>query len=188
MAKNCGEKNSSMRRPSSIDFGRQRNPGESEAVRQAQAEMRPMHDVSVAIEDMRPIVVGFVVIESEELLLDGDLGIRRARDRREQVESAAKLLVKNGAGQIVAGRRAAIEKEPAAKALIRFVDRDVLARNVGVPDEQGRRRQPAKPAANNVRLHLFLPRLKVARIGVACGKAAPIPPASQDRKNAHNRR
>ena len=98
------------------------------------------------------------IVESEELILDGNLRVGQGRDRREQVESAAEFLVEDGAGQIVAARRAPLEEEAAAELAIRLVDRDVLAGHFSVPDEQRRRRQSAKPAANDMRLHLFPPR------------------------------
>ena len=49
--------------------------------------------------------------------------------------------------------RVAIQKEPAAELVLRLIDRDVRAGHVGVADEQRRRRQSRKPAANNMRLH-----------------------------------
>ena len=54
-------------------FGRQRHPPEGEAVQQAQAKMRAMHDVKVAIDDVRFVVEGVVIIESEELIPDGNV-------------------------------------------------------------------------------------------------------------------
>jgi hypothetical protein len=99
---------------------------------EAQAELPPMHDIAVAIEDMRPIVVRVPVIEREELVFDGNLGVGRGRDRREQVERGAEFLVEDGAGQVVAVRRISIDKEPAAELVIRLVDRDVLPERPGV--------------------------------------------------------
>src|SRR6202042_3681722 len=54
------------------------------------------------------------LIESEELLFDGNVGVRFGGDRREQVKSAAEFLVEHGAGQAVAARGASVQKEPAA--------------------------------------------------------------------------
>ena len=119
--------------------------------------MRAMHDVEVAIDDVRFVVEGVVIVESEELIPDGCLGIGLGGDIREQVESAAEFLVKDGAGQVVAARRAAIQEEPAAEPLIRLVDRDILAGHIGVADEKRGRGQTAKSAANDMGLHLFLP-------------------------------
>ena len=119
--------------------------------------MRVMHDAEVAIDDVRFVVEGVVIVESEELIPDGFLGIGFGGDVREQVESAAELLVKDGAGQVVPARRVAAQKEPAAEALIRFVDRDVLAGRVSVPDKIRGGRKSAKPAANDMRLHLLPP-------------------------------
>src|SRR5262245_12380664 len=112
-----------------------------------------MHDVKVAIDDVRSVVERVLVIEGEELILDGNVGIGCGGDRSEQVESAAELLVKDGAGQVVAALRTAIQKEPAAQLLIGFVDRDVVAGHAGVPDEQRRGRETPKSASDDMRLH-----------------------------------
>ena len=117
---------------------------------EAQAESPPMHDIAVAIEDMRPIVVRVPVIEREELVFDGNLGAGRGRDRREQVERAPEFLVEDGAGQVVSVRRISIDKELAAELVIRLVDRDVLPERA--PAFSGLatccRSQSTKPAAS----------------------------------------
>src|SRR5208337_3893751 len=86
-------------------------------------------------------------------IFDGNCWIAYGGDRRKQVESAAEFLVKDGSGQIVAARRAAAQKEPAAHPIIRLVDRDVLAGHPRVPDEIRGRRQSAKAATDDMRLH-----------------------------------
>jgi len=55
-------------------------------------------DVKVAVDDVSSVGEGVLVIEGEELILDGNVWIGSAGDRREQVESAAEFLVKDGAG------------------------------------------------------------------------------------------
>ena len=89
---------------------------------------------------MRLVHERVLVIESEELLFDGNVGVGFGGDIREQVESAAEFLVKDRPRQVVAALRTAAEKEAAAQLFIRLVDRDVLAGYAGVPDEQRRRR------------------------------------------------
>ena len=118
--------------------------------------MRAMHDFQIAVDDMRFVVERVVIVEREELILDGNLRIVCGGNGREQVEGAAEFLVEDRAGQVVAARRTAGEKEPAAQLPVRFVDRDVLTGRVSVPDKICRRRQSAKPAANDMRLHLGL--------------------------------
>src|ERR1700729_2617966 len=112
-----------------------------------------MHAAKVAIDDMRPVVERVLLIESEELLCKIDVGIILGGDRPEQVQSAAELLVEDGARQVVSMLRVAVQKEPAAELVLRLIDRDVRAEHVGVADEQRRCRQSCKPAANNMRLH-----------------------------------
>src|SRR3984957_13372689 len=102
---------------------------------------------------MRLVVERMLVIESEELLRNIDVGKALGGDRAQQVQSAAELLVEDGAGQVVSMFRVAIQKEPAAELVLRLIDRDVRAEHVGVADEQRRRRQSRKSAANNMRLH-----------------------------------
>src|SRR6516162_4449382 len=115
-----------------------------------------MHGAEVAIDDMRLVVERVLPVESEELLFDGNVGVRFGGDRREQVESAAKFLVEDGPRQVVAALRAAGQKEAAAQFIIRLVDRDVLTRHACVADEQRRSGQSTKSAANDMRLHTRL--------------------------------
>ena len=112
-----------------------------------------MHMAEVAVDDMRLVVEGMLFVEREELLGDIDIGVVLGRDCRQQIHSAVEMLVEDGAGQVVAMLRVAIQKEPAAELVLRLVDRDIRAGHVGVADEQRRRRQSGKPAANNMRLH-----------------------------------
>ena len=79
--KNRGEKNSWMRRPSSIASGVSDEPREVEAVAQAQAEMRAVHDVAVAIDDVRPVMERVALIEGEEFVFDGNSRIACGGDR-----------------------------------------------------------------------------------------------------------
>src|SRR4029077_9128324 len=83
----------------------------------------------------------------------GNSGIAGGGDRLEQFERAAKFLVEDGARQVVAARRAAAEKEPTAQQLFRFVDRDVRPGHPRVADRKRGRRQSAKPATDDMRLH-----------------------------------
>jgi hypothetical protein len=48
---------------------------EVEAVAEAQAETRAVHDVAVAIDEARPVMERVARIEGEEFILDGDSGI-----------------------------------------------------------------------------------------------------------------
>jgi hypothetical protein len=95
-----------------------------------------------------------LLIEGEEVFFYGNSRIAYGGDRIKQVRCAAEFVVKDGTGQVVAGVRATAQKEAAAHALIRVVDRDVLAGYFGVADEISGRRQSAKTATDNVRLHL----------------------------------
>src|SRR4029077_7784417 len=112
-----------------------------------------MHAAKAAIDHMRLVGERMLVIESEELLRNIDVGVALGGDRPEQVQSAAELLVEDGARQVVSMLRVAVQKEPAAELVLRLIDRDVRAEHVGVADEQRRRRQSRKSAANNMRLH-----------------------------------
>ena len=76
---------------------------------------------------MRLIDERTLFIESEELLTKGNVRVGLGGDRREQIQSAAEFFVEDGAGQVVAALRIAIQKESASQLLIRLVDRDVLA-------------------------------------------------------------
>src|ERR1700722_9719674 len=116
-----------------------------------------MHRPEVAVDDVRLVVERVLAIKSEELLRDIDVWVAKGGDRPEEIQSAAELLVEDGAGQIVATLRVAIQEEPAAEFVLRLIDRDVRPGHVRVPDEQRRRRQSGKPAANNMRLHPPLP-------------------------------
>src|ERR1700722_8146965 len=98
-----------------------------------------MHAAKAAIDDMRLVVERMLVIESEELLRNIDVGVALGGDGPEQVQSAAELLVEDGAGQVVALLRVAIQKEPAAELVLRLIDRDVRAEHVRDADEQRRR-------------------------------------------------
>src|SRR6185312_10392175 len=124
-----------------------------ETVAETETEARTMHDAAVAIEDVRLVLIGIGLIEGEEVVGDRNLGIARGRNRLEQIERAAEFFVEDGAWQVVAARRVAPEKEPAAQPIVRLVDRDVGPGNVSIPDEKRRRRQSAEPAADDVRLH-----------------------------------
>ena len=139
-------------------LGRHAQPREGEAVAPTQAVTRAMHGAQGAVDDMHLVDERMLLIESEELLFDGNVGVRFGGDRREQVKSAAEFLVKHGAGQVVAARGASVQEEPAAELVVRLVDRNVLARHVSVPDEQRGRRQSTEPAANDMRLHPPPPR------------------------------
>src|ERR1700679_2304755 len=97
VSKNFGEKKSSMRRPSR----------QSSGVTPTQAVTRAMHRAQGAVDDMHLVDERMLLIESEELLFDGNVGVRFGWDRREQVKSAAEFLVKHGDGQVVAARGAA---------------------------------------------------------------------------------
>src|ERR1700722_4887934 len=134
-------------------FGRERELRKGEAVAKRQSVPRPMHPAEVAVDNVRLVVERMLVIEREELLRDIDVRVALGGDRPEQIQSAAELFVEDGAGQVVAMLRVAIQEEPAAKLLLRLIDRDVRAGHVRVPDEQRGRRQSGKPAANNMRLH-----------------------------------
>ena len=116
-----------------------------------------MYAAKAAVDDMRSVVERVLLIESEELLRNTDVGIILGRDRPEQVQSAAEFFVEDGAGQVVSVLRVAVQKEPAAELVRGLIDRDVRAGHVGVADEQRRRRQSCKSAANNMRLHPPLP-------------------------------
>src|SRR5215831_2923111 len=135
-------------------FGRQREPRQLEAVVPAQAEARAVHDVAVAVDEARPVVERVASTEGEEFFFDGNSWIACRRDRIKRVECAAELIVKDRTRQVVAALRTAAQKEPAPHPLIRLVDRDVLAGHSCVPDETCGRRESAKPAPDNVRLHL----------------------------------
>ena len=81
-------------------FGRQQNPRKAEAVTQAQAETRAMHDAAVAIENVRPVTVRLASIEREEFLRDGNRWIACGGDPLEQFEGAAKFLVDTEPGRL----------------------------------------------------------------------------------------
>src|SRR5262249_16828138 len=98
-------------------LGSQHDPREGEAVPKIQTKPRATDDVKVGIDYVRPVVEGVLVIESEELIFDGNVWISCAGDRREQLESAAEFLVKDRAGQVVAALRTAIQEEPTAELL-----------------------------------------------------------------------
>src|SRR5580700_3395220 len=132
-----------------------------------------MHRPEVAVDDVRLVVERVLAIKSEELLRDIDVWVAQSGDRREQVQSAAELLVEDGAGQVVTVLRVAIQKEPAAKLLFRLIDRDVRPGHVRVPDEQRCRSQSGKPAANDMRLHPPLP--SAARTPPAAAPQAKAP-------------
>ena len=138
-------------------FGCQYDPREAKAVAQAEAETRPMNDAAVAIDDVRPVVVRLGCIEGEEVVRDRNRGIACGGDRLEQIERAAVFLVEDGARQVVAALRAAAEKEPAAQHLAGIVDCDVRPGHPGVADEKRRRRQSAKSATDDMRLHRPFP-------------------------------
>src|ERR1700733_10363161 len=112
-----------------------------------------MDAAKAAIDDMRLVVERVLLIESEELLCNIDGGVALGGDRPEQIQSAAELLVEDGAGQDVSMRRVAIQKEPAGEVVLRLIDRNARAERVGFADDQLARRQSSKPAANNMRLH-----------------------------------
>ena len=116
-----------------------------------------MHTAEVAVDDMCLVVEWVLLIESEELLRNTDIRIPLSGDLCEQIQSAAEVLVEDGARQVVSMLRIAIQKETAAKLLLHLVDRDVRTGHISVPDQQSRRRQSGKPAANNMRLHPFSP-------------------------------
>jgi hypothetical protein len=152
--KKCGAKKFLDPSPVQPRFRRQREPHEVEAVAQAEAVMRGVrHDAAVAIDDVRPVAKRVARIEGEEFFFDRNRRIARRRDRLQQVERAAEFVVEDGTRQVVAGLRIAAQKEPAAHPLIRLVDRDVLAGHSRVADEIRGRRQPAKPATDDMRLH-----------------------------------
>src|SRR5262249_28771793 len=117
-----------------------------------------MHDATVAIEDVHPVIVRLANIKREEFLRDGNRGIACGGNRLEQFERAAEFLVEHRARQVVATLRAAAEKEPAAHLLVRLVDRDVLAGHPRVPDEKRGGRQSAKSSTDDVRPHGLCPR------------------------------
>src|SRR5262249_40855086 len=124
------------------------------AVAHAQAEMRAVQDVAVAIDDVTPVTERVARIEGEEFVFDGDGRIACRGDSRKQVEGATEFRVKYGAArQDGAGFRAAAERERATHPLIRLVDRDVLASPPRVADAIRGRRQSAKPATDDMRLH-----------------------------------
>src|SRR6185437_4135006 len=106
-------------------FGRQHDPRQGQPVEQAQPETWTAHDVEVAIEDVRLVMVRLAIIEVEEILRDGNGRISFGWNRIEQIERAAELLVEDRARQVVAALRAPAEKEPAAQQRVRLVDRDV---------------------------------------------------------------
>jgi hypothetical protein len=141
-------------------FGRQREPGEVKAVAQAQAEMRPVDDLAVAIDNVRPVMERIAFVEGEEFVFDGDRWIACGGDRREQVECTAKFRVKDGtAWQDVTGLRTATQRERATHLLVRLVDSNVLAGHPRIPDQIRSGRQSAKPATDDMRLHRSLPRI-----------------------------
>src|SRR6185437_13110278 len=127
-----------------------------EAVAKRQPVARRMHAAEAAIDDMRLVDERVLLIEGEELLRDIDIGVILGGDLCEQVQSAAIFLVEDGAWQVVSVRRVTIQKKPAAQLVLGLVDRDVWARNVGVPVKQRRRRETAEPAADDMRLHVPL--------------------------------
>ncbi len=119
-----------------------------------------MHAGWAAIDNVRLGDERVLLIESQELLRDIDIGVLLRADLSEQIHSAAKFLVEDGARKVVSALRIAIQKESAAELVLRLIDRDVRTRRVDVPDEQRRRRQSGHPAANDMRLHLPLPRAR----------------------------
>ena len=78
--------------------------------------MRGVHDAAVAVDNVHAVAERVAFIEGEEVILDGNRRIAGRGDRREQVEGAAELRIKDGAGrQDVAGRRTAGHRERAAQ-------------------------------------------------------------------------
>ena len=75
--------------------------------------MRAMLDAAVVIDYVCPVMEPVACIEGEEFFFDGNSLIARGWDCLKQVECASEFLVKDRAGQDVAGFRAAIQKEPA---------------------------------------------------------------------------
>ena len=146
-------------------LGRQREPHEIEPVADAQAEMRAVHDATVAVDDVRPVVEWVALVEGEKVILDGTRRIAHRGDRREQVERTAELRIKDGAGrQDVAGRRTAGQRERAAQPLTSLVDRDVLAGHPRVANEIRGGCQSAEAATDDMRLHMPSPRRGVVVI------------------------
>src|ERR1700677_269713 len=154
-------------------FGRKRKLGKGEAVAKGQPVSRPVYRTEVAVDNVRLVVERMLLIEREELLCDIDVWVAKGGDRPEQIQRAAELLVEDGAGQVVAMLRVAIQKEPAAELVLRLIDRDVRAGHVRVADEQRRRRQSGKPAANNMRLH---PPLQSAPVDAPSSSASAFSP------------
>jgi hypothetical protein len=59
-----------------------------------------MNDATVAIDDVRPVMVRLGCIEGEEVVRDGNRGIACGGDRLEQIERAAEFLVKDEPGRL----------------------------------------------------------------------------------------
>jgi hypothetical protein len=112
-----------------------------------------MYDAAIPIENVGPVMVPLARIKSEEVFRHGNGGVACRGDRLEQIERAAEFLVKDGAGQVVAALRAAAEKESTAQPLVGLVNRDIGPGHPGVADEKCSRRQSAKPATDDMRLH-----------------------------------
>ena len=114
-----------MRRPSSIASGvsttRARlRPSPRLRPKRGPCTMRPSRSRMCALS-----WYGSPVLKAKKSSVTEIDGIACGRDRLQQIERAAEFLVKDGARQVVAARRAAAEKEPAAQPLVRLVDRDV---------------------------------------------------------------
>jgi hypothetical protein len=135
VAKNLGEKPVFNALTVQRRFAGERKLRETEAVAEAQPIPLVMDAAKVAIDDMSLVDERVFFIESEELLCDIDIGVGLSGDLSEQIQSAAELLIEDRSRQVVAAFRIASQKEPAAKLLIRLVNRNVRTGHVSVPDE-----------------------------------------------------
>src|ERR1700722_3168780 len=138
-----------------------------------------MPAAEVTIDDMRLVVERVLVVERKKLVSNIDVGVVSRGDRLQQIHSAVEMLVEDGAGQVVSMLRIAIQKEAAAELVVCFVDRDVGTGHASVPDQQRRRRQSGKSAANNMRLHRSLPSERQRTTRLPSPVQAPTRPTAQ---------
>jgi hypothetical protein len=104
--------------PASVQmrFRRQRELHEIKPVVQAQPVMWPVHDLAMAVDDVRPVMERVLGVEGKELVLDRHRRIPGRRNVRQQVERAAEFGVEYGAGEVVAALRVPAQEEAAAKS------------------------------------------------------------------------
>ena len=126
--------------------------------RQAQSVMRAVHDLAVAIDDVREVMELVRLVEGEELVLDrnGWIAGRWNRPPAGRMCSGTRCRRRNRAGCSRSSRcRPGRSRRPSA---LRLVDRDVRAGHACVPDEIRGCRQSAESAADDMRLHLSPPK------------------------------